>query len=80
MSIQVQVPGKMILLGEYAVLEGARALVMAVNRYVKVSVKRRAATEDFQLLSNLSQSPFHFVIDKSGKILSHPAETGSGKK
>ncbi|MFZ0390199.1 MAG: hypothetical protein WAN36_07040 [Calditrichia bacterium] len=31
-------PGKLILLGEYAVLEGAAALVMAVNRFAKVKL------------------------------------------
>ena len=33
-------PGKLVLLGEYAVLEGAEALVMAVDRRVKVTLKR----------------------------------------
>ena len=32
MKIRASAPGKMVLLGEYAVLEGAPALVMAVNR------------------------------------------------
>ena len=33
-------PGKLILLGEYAVLEGAPAIVMAINRRAQVGVKR----------------------------------------
>lgn len=37
-------PGKLLLVGEYAVLEGAPALVAAVNRYVHVRV--RAAPGD----------------------------------
>ena len=36
--IQVSAPGKMILLGEYAVLEGAPALVCAVNRRAYVGI------------------------------------------
>jgi len=31
-------PGKLVLLGEYAVLDGAPALVMAVARYVRASI------------------------------------------
>ncbi len=37
----VYVPGKVILLGEYAVLDGAPAVVMAVNRGVKCEVWRK---------------------------------------
>jgi phosphomevalonate kinase len=36
--IEASAPGKLILLGEYAVLEGAPALVMAVDRRARVSV------------------------------------------
>ncbi|MBD3225367.1 MAG: hypothetical protein GF313_11590 [Caldithrix sp.] len=36
--VHVKAPGKMILIGEYAVLEGAPALVAAVDRYAHVSV------------------------------------------
>ena len=38
MSIRVKVPGKLIILGEYAVLEGADALVASVNRFVTVKI------------------------------------------
>lgn len=39
MKINTTAPGKLILLGEYAVLEGAPALVMAVNRYAEVNLE-----------------------------------------
>ena len=39
MKILASAPGKLILLGEYAVLEGAPALVMAVNRYAEVTLE-----------------------------------------
>jgi len=75
LSVQVKVPGKMILLGEYAVLEGSRALVMAVDRYVNVSIRERPETSDFQINTSLNHTSFHFMIDKSGKVHPHPSVT-----
>ena len=37
-SIHAFAPGKLLLIGEYAVLDGASALVMAVDRQVSVKV------------------------------------------
>lgn len=39
MIIQASVPGKLVLLGEYALLEGAPALVAAVNRLVNIEMR-----------------------------------------
>ncbi|MGH8282376.1 MAG: mevalonate kinase family protein [Gammaproteobacteria bacterium] len=38
MQVIASAPGKLVLLGEYAVLEGAPALVMAVNRRARVTL------------------------------------------
>jgi len=38
MEVTASTPGKLVLLGDYAVLEGAPALVMAVNRHAKVRI------------------------------------------
>ncbi|HJP97575.1 MAG TPA: hypothetical protein VJ862_03330 [Rhodanobacteraceae bacterium] len=38
MRVTASAPGKLVLLGEYAVLEGAPALVLAVNRRARVSL------------------------------------------
>lgn len=38
-------PGKVVLWGEYAVLAGAPAVVLAVNRYARCTLDRVAATE-----------------------------------
>jgi phosphomevalonate kinase len=35
---RIKIPGKVILIGEYAVLEGAPSVVMAVNRYVYIDI------------------------------------------
>ncbi|MEX0915429.1 MAG: hypothetical protein WD397_00505 [Wenzhouxiangellaceae bacterium] len=39
-QVQAQAPGKLLLIGEYAVLDGAPALVMAVDRRVRVSIQQ----------------------------------------
>ncbi|MEK6805181.1 MAG: hypothetical protein AABY95_00850 [Pseudomonadota bacterium] len=47
MDVVASAPGKLVLLGEYAVLEGAPALVMAINRRarVRISAQPGAACE-----------------------------------
>lgn len=42
MTIEAVAPGKMILIGEYAVLHGAPALVSAVNREARVRLEQRS--------------------------------------
>jgi len=39
MEVRARAPGKLVLLGEYAVLDGARALVMAVRRYCRARLE-----------------------------------------
>jgi phosphomevalonate kinase len=41
MEVTASAPGKLVLLGEYAVLEGAPALVLAVNRRAQVRIEAR---------------------------------------
>ena len=43
-TVYAAAPGKLMICGEYAVLAGAPALVMAVDREVKVSIRRSSAT------------------------------------
>lgn len=37
-KVQIQVPGKLFVAGEYAVLEGGPAIIVAVNQYLKVTL------------------------------------------
>lgn len=42
MVVSATAPGKVVLLGEYSVLEGGPAVAMAINRSVQVEVKEKA--------------------------------------
>ncbi len=68
MKYLIHAPGKLILIGEYAVLEGAPALVMAVNRYARVSLNYWQ--NKFSALHSPTLNIFNvkFTVDSSGKI------------
>ncbi len=64
MNITVEVPGKLVLIGEYAVLEGAPSLVMAVDRFARI-VTVESSTERFTINSPpLQIFNANFAIDK----------------
>jgi len=69
MMLRVRVPGKLILLGEYAVLEGADALVIAVDRYALVRIDEPPSEGGFQLGTSLHKESFNFGFDEAGKIV-----------
>lgn len=66
--IQISKPGKLILLGEYAVLEQAPCLVAAVNRYCNVQIK--PTVEDLYRIetSNPDIGDIEFVIKENTKL------------
>ncbi len=65
-TISVTSPGKLILLGEYAVLEGAPALVSAVNRHCTVRVEP-LYNSTFQIRTpNLNIPEIQFNLDGDG--------------
>jgi phosphomevalonate kinase len=53
----VVAPGKMVLTGAYAVLEGAPAIVVAVDRYAKADPSRVAESPSAEVLDALGESP-----------------------
>ncbi len=70
--IKTSAPGKMILLGEYAVLEGAPALVCAVNRRASVHLQPLEGSE-FSVQSPSLQTPAQpFIITPGLKIRFDP--------
>jgi phosphomevalonate kinase len=65
-TITVKSPGKLILLGEYAVLEKAPALVAAVNRHCKVRIES-LYNSTFQVRTpNLNIPEIQFILDQDG--------------
>lgn len=85
-KIFTSAPGKLILLGEYAVLQGAPALVTAVNRYAKVVIKPSDASGgrtrhiDFSVSSpTLKILPQRFEINADRQI-SFPDSTANIRK
>jgi len=70
--ICAQAPGKMLLIGEYAVLEGGDALVFAVDRLAQVSVSRAAGNEFSVAASSLEVGAQPFVLTPHGEVRFDP--------
>ncbi len=71
--IRAYAPGKMLLIGEYAVLEGCDALVFAVDRQAEVSVEKVSGNEYSVLspsLGILESQPF--ILNPNGKLYFDP--------
>ena len=67
--ISQKAPGKLILIGEYAVLEGATALVCAVDRYAESTI---CSSQDKSFILNaeaIGINDFHFNFDKYGCVV-----------
>lgn len=72
MIVSAQAPGKMILLGEYAVLEGAPAMVCAVNRYARVQAQNTVSTIHNVEAVSLGVNGEPFVLNAYGKVRFNP--------
>ncbi len=71
-SIEASTPGKLILLGEYAVLDGAEAAVIAINRLARVRVQpQRTGTNTLQA-SAIDIKNLSFQASPSGDIAFPP--------
>ncbi|MGD9897924.1 MAG: mevalonate kinase [Calditrichaceae bacterium] len=68
MTLKTTAPGKMILLGEYAVLEGAPALVCAVDRYAVIRTQKRDDNRFCVDSSSIHVKPVDFEVTASGLI------------
>ncbi len=63
---QVSAPGKMVLLGEYAVLFGAPAVVAAVNRRARVELAPSPSSDWVVKAPGFSDRPAEFDVDADG--------------
>ena len=68
MRVKVSAPGKMVLLGEYAVLFGAPAAVMAVNRRARVGLAPSSSNRWRLTAPGLAPRPVEFDIDAGGAV------------
>ena len=88
-TVVARAPGKLFLLGEYAVLDGCPAVVAAIDRYVQVAVQRTpggarvrvcapaCAAADFPIVRPPAiEGPLRFVIAAFAAALSRCPEIG----
>jgi phosphomevalonate kinase len=66
-QVLAQAPGKAVLIGEYAVLHGAPALAMAVNRHARVRIRACAADQCRVSAPQLGSEPVGFSVE-SGSL------------
>lgn len=72
MKIKSTAPGKLILLGEYAVLEGAPALVMAVDRFAEATLQTTSSNQCIIAAPAIGISELSFTFDARGEINFNP--------
>ena len=77
-SIAVSAPGKLVITGEYAVIDGASAIALAVNRRSRVSVSPTIGQSVLEVTtSGAERFPFTWQADGSLKFTDNdPAERG----
>jgi phosphomevalonate kinase len=80
LKIKAIAPGKLILLGEYAVLEGAPALVMAVNRFAKVTLQTNSSRFNTIRAPAIGISDLPFTLNENGKISFNDSIPGEEKE
>jgi len=66
--VTARAPGKAVLLGEYAVLQGAPALAMAVDRYARVSIESCALRDCSVSAPQLGIEPIAFRPKANGPL------------
>lgn len=66
MKVSVTAPGKVVILGEYAVLEGAPALVMAVDRRVRVTLSTTGGACCSVTMPGWSTTSHQFLLGDAG--------------
>ena len=68
MQLSASAPGKLILLGEYAVLAGAPALVMAVDRRARVTITSVRGNSFSVVSPTLNAGAASFELTADGRL------------
>lgn len=68
MLVSTTAPGKVVLLGEYSVLQGGAALAMAVNRQVRVQIREKSSGDCTVCAPTLSLHTARFNIAEDGHL------------
>ena len=68
-QVEASAPGKAVLIGEYAVLQGTPALVMAVNRRVRVQLRACPADACRLEAPQLAAEPFAFRLEPPRRLI-----------
>jgi len=68
LNLRITTPGKMILIGEYGVLEGGKSVVMAVDRFCHITIKPSRFKDNILHSPTLNIGDLHFRIDKQKTI------------
>ncbi len=67
-EIEVLIPGKVVISGEYAVLDGAPAIISALSQKVNIKIQKSDKKHNIFLTSAL-ESIFPFIIDDDSNII-----------
>ena len=74
-EIVVSTPGKIVISGEYAVLDGASSIVSTLNQRTNISIKQ--SDKNYNILSTSAlESIFPFIIDEDSNIVWCDADPG----
>ncbi len=79
MKVDVSAPGKLILIGEYGVLFGAPAVVMAVDRRARVRLDDSGASMWGVDSPGLGWEPARFTLDSDGSLRWHSRSENSDR-
>jgi phosphomevalonate kinase len=69
LTVSTSIPGKLILLGEYAVLEGAPAVVTAVSKFAKITLKKTDKYQFYFNAPNLEINNVPFTIENDLSLI-----------
>jgi len=74
--IVTSAPGKILLCGEYVVLDGAPSLCVAINRRAEVVIQAGEAGEHSVTSPGFADDQYLFTVDTNGEFVWQTAETG----